>query len=585
MRTHSLLIAIGLLVASTGLSAQTPTPHFDPADWPMYNHDVRGHRHNTAEKTLSPDNVANLVELWRFPVKHSDHTIGTVHMTPAVVDGKVYFGTATDAAFYKLDANGQVLWEYRNDQISARPKALASATDATPNRNKISLSGGFVASPLVWQNTVYIGDIDGVFHALDAKTGQLRWRLDTRGQGFPDSHDANAFFASAIPAAGQLIVAGGAYEHTVAAEKGYQCCRGRGFVMALDPANGDIKWKYDVGPKPIKFDPPLVVKDSWGKHTFHYGPSTSSVWCTPSYDEKTQTLFFGTDVHNAPRRPTTDDPCRYTPHSAAIIALDVRSGQEKWIMQLNPNDVWNLNLRGYQPGNNGQPGQYKDQSIGDTPKLYTLALDGKPTQVLGVGCKNGGFYVLGAHDGRIHHETPRYQGPPQAAEQPTSKTRVLALPGLMGGIQTGCACDGKSVYVNGTDFIGMGTASSLWLSFLATPSGGRVTALSLDTRHERWRHERPRVGRLGDPVASGIALANGVAYFTTTISNQLVLLRTCDGKRLREIDPESPVWSGPAVSRGRVYVGTGNALFAKGDPFPKRYQGQLICYGLPSKTP
>lgn len=78
--------------------------------------------------------------------------------------------------------------------------------------------------------------------------------------------------------------------------------------MALDPQNGTIIWKYDVGPDPVEFDPPLTMQTAFGKRTFHYGPSTSSVWSTPSYDSETQTIFFGTDVHNSPRKPSNNDP-------------------------------------------------------------------------------------------------------------------------------------------------------------------------------------------------------------------------------------------------------------------------------------
>ena len=71
---------------------------------------------------------------------------------------------------------------------------------------------------------------------------------------------------------------------------------------------------------------------------------------------------------------------------------------------------------------------------------------------------------------------------------------------------------------------------------------------------------------VGDPVASGIAVANGVVYFTTVASGKLVALDAATGQVLKEIDL-GPVWSGPSVSRGRVYVGTGNTLFA---PVPSR---------------
>jgi outer membrane protein assembly factor BamB len=126
-----------------------------------------------------------------------------------------------------------------------------------------------------------------------------------------------------------------------------------------------------------------------------------------------------------------------------------------------------------------------------------------------------------------------------------------------------------------------------------------VTSISLDTTRENWRHERPKVAAVGgtkekpaytdvgDPVASGIALANGVAYFTTVVSNKLVALETTTGKLLKEIELREPVWCGPSVSRGRVYVGTGNVLFNAGNPeevyFPKSQFGTLYSFGLPGE--
>ena len=88
---------------------------------------------------------------------------------------------------------------------------------------------------------------------------------------------------------------------------------------------------------------------------------------------------------------------------------------------------------------------------------------------------------------------------------------------------------------------------------------------------------------VSDPVASGVAVANGVVYFTTVVSGKLVALDAATGSVLKEIDL-GPVWSGPSVSRGRVYVGTGNTLFSPMDYeafFPKKSTGVLYSFGLP----
>src|SRR5262249_54203647 len=93
---------------------------------------------------------------------------------------------------------------------------------------------------------------------------------------------------------------------------------------------------------------------------------------------------------------------------------------------------------------------------------------------------------------------------------------------------------------------------------------------------------KPVYTDVGDPVASGVAVANGVVYFTTVASGKLVALDAATGSLLKELEL-GPVWPGPSVSRGRVYAGSGNTLFSPyfEEYFPKKYTGVLYCFGLP----
>src|SRR5262245_8872807 len=111
-----LIILLGVLGPSFGVEpimrgqdapSQTSRISQDPNDWPMYNRDVIGTRHNSAEQALSRDNVSQLVEKWRFPLEDSKQQIGVVHAT-VVVNGYVYFGTETMATVYKLTPDGRV---------------------------------------------------------------------------------------------------------------------------------------------------------------------------------------------------------------------------------------------------------------------------------------------------------------------------------------------------------------------------------------------------------------------------------------------------------------------------------------------
>src|SRR5260370_36663539 len=149
--------------------------------------------------------------------------------------------------------------------------------------------------------------------------------------------------------------------------------------------------------------------------------------------------------------------------------------------------------------------------------------------------------------------TPFFTGPPKYPLSPEPDKRMIALPGIMGGLQTGCATDGQTIFTNGIDCLRLATQEKRSESGVP-PTAGRVVALSLDTRIEHWRHERPKVASVGgpppkpvytdvgDPVASGIAVANGVLYFTAVGSGTLVRLDRHPGTGLKELNLV-PVWT------------------------------------------
>jgi outer membrane protein assembly factor BamB len=65
--------------------------------------------------------------------------------------------------------------------------------------------------------------------------------------------------------------------------------------------------------------------------------------------------------------------------------------------------------------------------------------------------------------------------------------------------------------------------------------------------------------------------------------SNLAALDASTGKKLREIQL-LPVWSGPAVSRGRVYVGTENIVLPDVVFIgPTQTTGTLFSFGLPGE--
>src|SRR5262249_53904974 len=159
-------------------------------------------------------------------------------------------------------------------------KAVLPPTEGEPITDKLrgaASEAGIFGSALVADGVVYFADTGGWIYCLDAETGKERWKADTRAKEFPGSHWNNLLMASPTLADGKVIFGGGPLEQLFAGTKEYPGSTGRGFVVALEPKTGRVVWKYDVGPKPEKLDPPVVVEGDWGKYKFEYGPATSSV--------------------------------------------------------------------------------------------------------------------------------------------------------------------------------------------------------------------------------------------------------------------------------------------------------------------
>jgi len=79
----------------------------------------------------------------------------------------------------------------------------------------------FAAVPVIAAGTVYVGDLDGTFHALDLASGESRWNRRIEGAGFTS--------AAALAADPTLPLAVG--DDT-------------GVVRGLDRADGTVRWEY-----------------------------------------------------------------------------------------------------------------------------------------------------------------------------------------------------------------------------------------------------------------------------------------------------------------------------------------------------
>jgi len=109
-------------------------------------------------------------ELWKF------QTGANVNGSAAVANGVVYF-LSLDGNAYSLDARtGKQLWKF-STQGESRLNA-AGLYGLAPSREVVpDVWDFYLSSPAVEGDTVYFGSGDHYVYALDARSGNLRWKF------------------------------------------------------------------------------------------------------------------------------------------------------------------------------------------------------------------------------------------------------------------------------------------------------------------------------------------------------------------------------------------------------------------------
>jgi outer membrane protein assembly factor BamB len=137
------------------------------------------------------------------------------------------------------------------------------------------------------------------------------------------------------------------------------------------------------------------------------------------------------------------------------------------------------------------------------------------------------------------------------------------------GLFSDSAVTGELVFVNGEDCEAQSSNPLLPV--------GAVAALTSDASKQLWE-----LTFTEGPVFSGLTVANGVVYFQVSdIPGSIYAVDSKSGKVLANL-PVSGGISGPSVSRGQVYVGTGTAFATNietGMPFPST--PSIVAFGLP----
>jgi outer membrane protein assembly factor BamB len=203
--------------------------------------------------------------------------------SPAVYNGRVYFGSG-DGNVYAVDAkSGLLLWKFATGDIVH-------------------------ASPAIANNTVYIGSWDSYLYALDAESGQEKWRFKTGEDSF--IHNQQGFQSSPTVADGVVYVG----------------CRD-GHLYAVDAATGRKRWDYSTNKGWVNATP--AVRDG----VVYAG--TSDGYRFHALDAKTGRLKFSVDAKGAvfSSAALAGDLAYVGVSSGTFLAVDIKSGKIAWQFQ------------------------------------------------------------------------------------------------------------------------------------------------------------------------------------------------------------------------------------------------------------
>ena len=315
----------------------------DPGNWQTHGR-TYGEQRFSPLKKINEQNIGELGLAWY----RDFNTRRGLEATPLVLDGILYT-TGPWNIIYALDAKtGTEIWHY---DPKVPPEKLRYACCGVSNRG--------VA---LWQGKVIEGTLDGRLLAVDARTGELVWEVQTGEKGLP-------YAVSGAPRVinGKVIIGNGGAEFGV-----------RGYVTAYDVETGAQVWRfYTVPGNPADgFESPAMemAAQTWNGEWWKYGGG-GTAWDSFSYDPELNLLYIG--VGNGGPYPGDLRSAGGGDNLflSSIVAVNADTGDYVWHFQTTPGDSW-------------------DYTATQQMILADIEFDGTLRKVIMQAPKNGFFYVL-----------------------------------------------------------------------------------------------------------------------------------------------------------------------------------------------
>jgi alcohol dehydrogenase (cytochrome c) len=305
------LLAIGALslavvpniCAAQGPGDYKPVTHErlvnpEPDNWLLTKGNYAGWSYSPLNQ-INAGNVAKLRPVWSAATN-----VGSGHEAPAIVNGRYMFVATPYNQVLAFDSKtGELLWRYRREL----PEGFGA----------LHMTNRGVA---LWSDKVYVGSVDCMLSALDAKTGKKVWETQVC-----DWKTGNAYITSApVVVNGKVMIGPSGGEFGV-----------RGFLKAFDAETGKKLWTRYAIPAPGEPGSETWPQEGRWKDAWKTGGAT--MWMPGNYDAKNDVLYWGVG-NGSPwigdQRPGDNL------YVASVLAMNPNDGAIKSYFQYHWNDSW-----------------------------------------------------------------------------------------------------------------------------------------------------------------------------------------------------------------------------------------------------
>jgi quinoprotein glucose dehydrogenase len=338
-----------------------------PGDWPDYGRTDFGQRYSPLSQ-INATNVGNLKEAWRFEtgdMKGPDDVGETTYeVTPLKIDNTLYLCTPHNHAIALDATTGKQIWTFDPKVGLNGDRQHQTCRGVSYYRDAAAAAGTPCAQ------RVYLPTSDARLIALDAASGQVCRSFAVNGELHLEQgmkYDPAGYYYSTSPPLiiGNKIIIGGAVNDN------YSTTEQSGVIRAFDVATGALIWNWDAG------NPQQTAPLPQGET---YTTNSPNSWSVFSADPNLGLVYIplGNRVPDQLGMGRSESVETY---SSSIVALDIETGQVRWVRQTVHHDLWDMDV----------PAQ---------PALVDLkGKDGTMVPALVAPTKQGDIYVLDRRTG------------------------------------------------------------------------------------------------------------------------------------------------------------------------------------------